>query len=197
MLTFSRRVLSAGQRGIGLEWLRLPNFFEKMGNGLRAASIVTIVVCLLLPATPIAADSKTDLDTINEQKVAGASESEREIYEQMNKLVDAWNRHDLDGYLDGFWHSDSLVVVVEGETVRGWDLLSRAYHAGYPNPSEMGTVNLDRAQVQMLAPDLGFILMWDTVVFAKKKEFGTSTVIMKKLPEGWKVAVQHSSFVEP
>jgi uncharacterized protein (TIGR02246 family) len=168
-----------------------------MGNRLRTASILALLFCLPMLATTIAADSMPDLDSINEQKVAGAPQSEREIYEEMNKLVDAWNRHDLDGYLEGFWHSDSLVVVVEGETVRGWDLLSRAYHEGYPNTSEMGTVTLDRAQVQMLAPDLGFILLWDTVVFAKKKEFGTSTVIMKKLPEGWKVAVQHSSFVEP
>lgn len=168
-----------------------------MGNGLRAASIVTIVVCLLLPAAPIAADSKTDLDTINQQKVAGAADPEKEIYDEVNRAVDAWNRHDLDGYLDSFWRSDSLVVVVEGETVRGWDLLSKALHTGYPNPSEMGSLTLDRVQVQMLSPDLGVALTWDTISFPKKKEFGTSTIVMKKLPEGWRVVVMHTSFVEP
>ena len=168
-----------------------------MGPGIRATALPLIAVCFFILATGIAADPEGNLDTINQEKVAGAPESEKEIYDQMNRLVDAWNRHDLDAYLDGFWHSDSLVVVVEGETVRGWDLLSRAYHAGYPNPNEMGTVTLDRAQVQMLAPNIGFVLLWDTVVFPKKKEFGTSTVVMKKLPEGWRVAAQHSSFVEP
>jgi uncharacterized protein (TIGR02246 family) len=169
----------------------------KMGTGLRAVSILSIVFCLSSLGTTIAADSKTDLDTINQQKVAGAGDSEKEIYEEVNRAVSAWNRHDLDGYLDTFWRSDSLILVVEGETVRGWDLLSKALHTGYPNPSEMGNLTLDRVQVQMLSSDLALALTWDTVSFPKKKEFGTSTIVMKKLPEGWRVAVMHTSFVEP
>jgi uncharacterized protein (TIGR02246 family) len=168
-----------------------------MGTGLRAVSILSIVFCLSLFATPVAADSKTDLDTINQQKVAGAADSEKEIYEQLNRMADAWNRHDIDAYLDGYWRSDDLVIVVEGENLRGWDLLSKAYHSGYPNLEEMGTLTLDRVQIHLLSPDLGFALTWFTASFPKKKEFGTDTVILKKLPEGWRVAISHSSFVEP
>jgi uncharacterized protein (TIGR02246 family) len=175
----------------------LASRIAKMGTGLRAVSILSIVFCLSSLATPIAADTKTDLDTINQQKVAGAGDSEKAIYDEVNQAVDAWNRHDLDGYLDSFWHSDSLILVVEGETVRGWDLLSKALHTGYPNPNEMGNLTLDRVQVQMLSSDLALALTWDTVSFPKKKEFGTSTIVLKKLPEGWRVAVMHTSFVEP
>ncbi|MBV8212583.1 MAG: DUF3225 domain-containing protein [Verrucomicrobia bacterium] len=148
-------------------------------------------------STPIAADSKTDLDTINQQKVAGAGDSEKEIYDQLIRMVDAWNKHDIDAYVDGYWRSDDLVIVVEGENIRGWNLLNKAYHVGYPNREEMGTLMLDRAQIQMLAPDIGFVLTWFTAIFPKKKQFGTDTMVFKKLPEGWRVAVSHSSFVEP
>ena len=168
-----------------------------MSPRLRAALIPSIVVCLPLLATPIAADSKSNLDTINQQKVAAAPDSEKEIYDQMMRMVDAWNRHDLDAYLDGFLRSDDILLVVEGESVRGWDLLSKALHNGYPNPQEMGTLTIDRMQVQMLAPDLGFVLIWYTIVFPKKKVFGTDTVIVKKVPEGWREMISHTSFVEP
>lgn len=168
-----------------------------MGLGLRAASTLLVVGCLISLATPIAADSKNDLDTINQQKVTGAGDPEKEVYDEVVKASDAWNRHDLDGYLDAFWRSDALVVVVEGEAVHGWNLLSKAFHGGYPNPSEMGSLTLDRVQVQMLAVDLAEVLDWDTVTFPKKKEFGTSTIVMKKLPEGWRVVLMHTSFVEP
>jgi uncharacterized protein (TIGR02246 family) len=168
-----------------------------MGPGLRAVSILSIVFCLCLLATTIAADPQKNLDTINQQKVAGAADPEKEIYDQMMKMVDAWNRHDLDGYLDGFLRSDDILLVVEGETVRGWDLLSKALHAGYPNPQEMGTLTVDRVQVQMLAPDLGFVLASYTIVFPKKKEFGTDTIVMKKVAEGWREMISHTSFVEP
>jgi uncharacterized protein (TIGR02246 family) len=171
--------------------------FKKMGSGSKAVSILSIIVCLPLLATPIAADSKSNLDTINEQKVAGAPDPEKEIYDQMMKMVDAWNRHDLDAYLDGFLHSDDIVMVVEGESVRGWDLLSKALHNGYPSPQEMGTLTVDRMQVQMLAPDLGFVLAWYTIVFPKKKVYGTDTAIVKKVPEGWRETISHTSFVEP
>ena len=168
-----------------------------MRPGLRAASILPSVVCFLLLATPIAADLKGGLDTINQQKVAGAPDPEKEIYDQMMKMLDAWNRHDLDAYLDGFLHSDDILLVVEGETIRGWDLLSKAFHSGYPNPAEMGTVTFDRMQVQMLGPDLGFVLVWYTIAFPKKKQFGTDTIIVKKVAEGWREMISHTSFVEP
>jgi uncharacterized protein (TIGR02246 family) len=168
-----------------------------MGSGSKAASILSIVVCLPLLATPIAADSKSNLDTINPQKVAGAPDPEKEIYDQMTKMLDAWNRHDLDAYLDGFLHSDDILLVVEGETIRGWDLLSKAFHSGYPNLSEMGTVTFDRMQVQMLGPDLGFVLVWYTIAFPNKKQFGTDTIVMKKVAEGWREVSSHTSFVEP
>jgi uncharacterized protein (TIGR02246 family) len=170
---------------------------SNMGTGLKSAAILLIVVCFPSMATTVAADSKSDIDTINQQKVAGAPTPEKEVYDQMMKMVEAWNRHDLDAYLDGFLHSDDIVLVVEGETIRGWDLLSKALHGGYPNPKEMGTLTVDRMQVQMLAPDLAFVLIWYTMAFPKKNEYGTDTAIVKKVPEGWREVTSHTSFVEP
>jgi hypothetical protein len=164
---------------------------------LRASSVLSVLGCLAILTTTIAADSKSNLDSLSQQKVAGASDPEKEIYDQLMRNADAWNRHNLDEFLDGFLHSDDLVVVVEGETIRGWDLLSKAYRGGYPNPQEMGILTIDRVQVQMLAPDLGFALGSFTLTFPKKKEFGTDTIIMKKVPEGWREMISHTSMVEP
>lgn len=166
-----------------------------MSPGFKAASILSIVVCL--PFFGTAADSESSSDTGNQQKVTGASDPQKEIYDQIMRMTDAWNRHDLDSYLDGFLRSDDVVVVVEGETIRGWDLLTKAYHGGYPDPKEMGTVTVDRIQVQMLAADLGFVLASYTISFPKKKQFGTDTVIMKKVQEGWRELISNTSFVEP
>jgi uncharacterized protein (TIGR02246 family) len=168
-----------------------------MGHRLRTASILVFLFCFSMLAKPIAADSKTELDSINQRKVAGAADPEKEIYDQLVQMVDAWNRHDIDAYVQCFWRSEDLVVVIEGENFRGWDFLNKAYHLGYPNPDTMGTITPDRVQVQMLAPDMGLALTWYTANFAKKKEFGTSTLVLKKLPEGWRIAVMHTSFVEP
>jgi uncharacterized protein (TIGR02246 family) len=168
-----------------------------MGPGIRAAFLPLIAVFSMMLANGIAADPQGNLDTLSQQKVAGAADPEKEIYDQLTRMLDAWNRHDIDAYVNCFWRSDDLVVVIEGENFRGWEFLSKAYHLGYPNPDAMGTIIPDRVQVQMLAPDIGLALTWYTAHFSKKKEFETSTLIMKKLPEGWRIAVMHTSFVEP
>src|SRR5260370_39033935 len=119
-----------------------------MGTRFTAASIIGIVVCFSPLPTNIEGDSKSTLDTINQQKVAGASDPEKEIYDQMMKMLDAWNRHDLDAYLDGFLRSDDIVLVVDDETIRGGDLLSNAFHSGTPNRDAVGTLTFARIQLR-------------------------------------------------
>ncbi len=162
---------------------------SNMGTGLKAASILAIVVCFSPFSTTIAADSKSALDTINQQKVAGAADPEkRDLWRSEPGAVDAWNQHNLEGYLDTFsTHSDSLVVVVEGETVRGWDLFSKSFAHWISEPERNGQSNFRSSpSSNVVERPWGWSCTWDTVSFPKKKEFGTSTIVMKKLPEGWR-----------
>jgi beta-aspartyl-peptidase (threonine type) len=137
---------------------------------------------------PSASQTAPDSDPSDYQK----------IYSLLIKMPDRWNAHDLDGYLSVFWNSPDLLTVIEGEQIKGWGDLSATYHRGYTNLDEMGYFTPDRIQIQMVTPDVAVALDWWTNYGKRgKKTLGTSTVVLKKFEEGWKVVVSHTSFVEP
>jgi hypothetical protein len=99
--------------------------------------------------------------------------------------------------LAAYWKSPDLLVVVEGEQLKGWADVNATYHRGYPNPDEMGTFFPDRVQIQMVSADVAVALDWWTVAQKRGKVLGTSTVVLRKISGTWVIVVIHSSFVEP
>jgi uncharacterized protein (TIGR02246 family) len=121
----------------------------------------------------------------------------QQVYDLLMKMPDRWNAHDLDGYLSVFWQSPNLLTVIGGDQIRGWGDLSASYHRGFTNPDEMGHFTPDRIQIQMVTSDVAIALDWWTIYQKRGKTLGTTTVVLRKFQEGWKIVVAHTSFVEP
>jgi beta-aspartyl-peptidase (threonine type) len=121
----------------------------------------------------------------------------QQIYSLLLTMAARWNAHDLDGFLSVYWNSPDLLIVVAGEQMKGWADFSGTYHRGYANLEEMGTLNPDRIQIQMITPDVAVALDWWTMQQPRRKVFGTTTATLRKFSDGWKVVLAHTSFVEP
>jgi beta-aspartyl-peptidase (threonine type) len=121
----------------------------------------------------------------------------QQIYSLLVTMADRWNAHDLDGYLSVYWKSPDLLLVVEGEQLKGWADMVASYHRGYTNLDEMGSFTPDRIQIQMVTPGVAIALDWWTAYVRRRKILGTSTLVLRKFDEGWKIVVGHTSFVEP
>ena len=118
-------------------------------------------------------------------------------YSLVVQMVDAWNAHDLDAYLSVFWNSPDLVVICEGEQVKGWAELSAVYHRGYPDLTQMGSDIPQRIQVQMVAPGIALVVDWWTAVLSTRKISGSSTFVVRNLPEGWRIVAGHTTIQSP
>jgi hypothetical protein len=55
----------------------------------------------------------------------------QQIYEVLLKMLDRWNAHDMEGYLEVYWKSPVLLVVVDSEQFIGWQQLHDSYINGY------------------------------------------------------------------
>jgi uncharacterized protein (TIGR02246 family) len=127
------------------------------------------------------------------------SVDQAQIYAWMANVINRWNAHDIDGYMANFWQSENFVYILDGEEITGWGNLRAAYHAGYPDVSAMGTVDVQRTQVEMVTPDVALAIDWWTVRFPSNQsraEHGTTTFTMRKFDDGWKAVAFHSSFIE-
>jgi beta-aspartyl-peptidase (threonine type) len=108
--------------------------------------------------------------------------------------VAAWNRGDLDAFLDGYWRSDSLTFYSGGTVSHGWqaahDRYVRRYRSG---DAEMGRLAFD---LHALVPlDAAHVLVkgeWRLTMRSDHPR-GLFTLIVRRLPRGWRVVHDHSS----
>jgi ketosteroid isomerase-like protein len=128
--------------------------------------------------------------------IPGAAKSEgQQVYEVMLKMVDRWNAHDVDGYLEAYWKSPQLLVVVDSEQYNGWQQLHDSYVKGYPDRNSMGYFSPARIQIKLLKPDLALALSWWSISFSNSKQrvVGNTTMNLQKFSDAWKIVAAHSS----
>lgn len=75
------------------------------------------------------------------------------ILERMSHQEAAWNEGNLEGFMDAYWRSDSLLFVGSRGPSRGWQTTLDNYRKGYATPEEMGQLtfgvtNLEPAGTQ-------------------------------------------------
>jgi uncharacterized protein (TIGR02246 family) len=122
----------------------------------------------------------------------------QQVYDVLLKMLDRWNAHDIEGYLEVYWKSSELLVVIDSEQFNGWKRLHDSYIDGYPDCNAMGFINPERSRVRLLKPDLALALTWWSVTFptSKQKVIGNTTMNLQKFEDGWKVVASHSSTAE-
>jgi ketosteroid isomerase-like protein len=125
---------------------------------------------------------------------------EQQIVALLAKMVDRWNAHDIEGYMETLWNSPDLLCVVDGEEEMGWNTLLASYLRGYPDRNAMGSVFTERTLIQPIKEDVAFAMDWWRATYGPKSHsvYATSTYLLRKIPnEGWKIAAVHTSSVEP
>ena len=120
---------------------------------------------------------------------------DQHVYEVLLKMLDRWNAHDIEGYMQVYWKSPELLVVIDSEQFNGWQQLHDSYVHGYPSATAMGFIQPKRIQVRLLKPDLALALTWWTINFpsSHQKVVGNTTMNLQKFDDGWKIVASHTS----
>jgi beta-aspartyl-peptidase (threonine type) len=107
----------------------------------------------------------------------------------------AWNRGDLEGYMQGYWKSPDLMFYSGGTVTRGWEATLERYRRRYKaEGKEMGRLDFTEDTIEMLGADSAVGRgRWNLTLSDGKKMTGLYTVILKRLPEGWRIVHDHSS----
>ena len=109
--------------------------------------------------------------------------------------VEAWNRGDLDGFMAGYWKSPDLVFFSNGTETRGWQATLDRYRARYQGDGkQMGTLDFPELEILTLGPEAAMARgRWRLKMPDGKELSGMTSVIFRKLPEGWRIVHDHSS----
>jgi len=119
----------------------------------------------------------------------------RDIRAVWTAQVEAWNRGNLDEFMAGYWKSPDLVFFSNGTETRGWQETLDRYRARYQaDGKHMGILDFPQLDLSMLGTEAALTRgRWHLKMPDGKELSGMTSVIFRKLPEGWRIVHDHSS----
>lgn len=105
----------------------------------------------------------------------------------------AWNKGDINEYMQGYNQSDSLLFVGKSGPQYGWNNTLKNYKKSYPNKSAMGYLSFDIIEIKMISADHTFVLGAWHLKRENDEPKGYFTLLVKKIKGQWKVIADHSS----
>jgi len=126
-----------------------------------------------------------------------SSNSAVEIQSVLSAQQDAWNRGDIDAFMNGYARSASTVFISEDEVRRGWETVRDRYRVKYSDRAKMGALSFSDVEVTMLSSDAAVVLGRWRLKRANDEPHGRFTLIFKRLPQGWRIVHDHTSAGPP
>jgi len=105
----------------------------------------------------------------------------------------AWNNGDLEGFMRGYWNSDSLQFMSPRGMNHGWKETLEGYQKGYPDRAAMGNLSFEILQITPLS-SLNFVVMGKYHVVRNSNNLdGVFTLIFRKVDGKWVAVYDHTS----
>ena len=123
--------------------------------------------------------------------------AQSEIRAVLDAQVAAWNRGDLQAFMESYWKSPQTAYVGSSGVMRGWEVVLERYRRVYPDRRAMGTVKFSDVEITLLSPDSAFVLGRWQLEREHDRPGGVFTLIVRKFPEGWRIVLDHTSVVSP
>jgi beta-aspartyl-peptidase (threonine type) len=158
-------------------------------EGISMHKIVLCLLAQLLIATGLIAQTAPQ----------GPAQAIKSAVEQVLRTQqDAWNHHDLDAFMAGYWNSADLTFFSGAKQTSGWQATLDRYKATYASPGhEMGALEFSALRIEMLGPEAAFVRgAWHLTMSDGKTPHGLFTLVFRKFPEGWKIIHDHTSAAE-
>ncbi|HZY11082.1 MAG TPA: DUF4440 domain-containing protein, partial [Bacteroidota bacterium] len=111
----------------------------------------------------------------------------------LDKQAEAWNKGDIEGYMEGYWESDSLLFTSGGKIQRGWKATIEKYKKSYDTKAKMGTLKFSQLEINRLSQESAWVFGHWELERRDDHPQGVFTLILRKFSGGWKIIHDHTS----
>jgi hypothetical protein len=130
---------------------------------------------------------------VNTALIAQANNDEKEITDLLNRQTQSWNKGNLDDFMSGYWHNDSLIFVGKSGLTYGYENALNNYKKNYSDSAKMGKLFFELIKIKKLSPEYYWVLgKW----FLKRSAGdvgGQYTLLFRKINSKWMIVADHSS----
>ena len=150
---------------------------------LSTATVLVAIVILTLQASEQNPSKKAGHDAKIIAALRAVLEAQR----------DAWNRGDIEGYMDGYARSADTVFVSGDNVMHGWQSVLERYKKSYDSREKMGTLTFADLEIKVLSNDAAVCLGRWHLQRANDEPHGRFTLIFSRTKQGWKIVHDHTS----
>ena len=115
------------------------------------------------------------------------------IKKVMDEQTAAWNRGDIEGFMQGYWNSPEMMFVSGNNMTKGWQPTLDRYKKSYDSRGKMGVLEFSELQITLTGKDSAVVFGRFTLVREKDKPTGLFTLNFRKFKDGWKIILDHTS----
>jgi len=130
--------------------------------------------------------------SISAQRAAGPKQRGDRIIAAVRAVLDAqvaaWNRGDVEGYMDGYWRSEET-----DSLTRGWKTVLARYKKNYDSREKMGTLTFSDLEITPIGGDAAIATGRWHLQRAKDEPHGRFTLIFRRTRQGWRIVHDHTS----
>ena len=120
------------------------------------------------------------------------SEEKEAILNIMKIQEKAWSNHDLEGFMQGYWKSDSLKFYGSSGLTYGWEKTLANYKKGYPTKDHSGTLKFKINDISKISNDSYFVMGEYHLTRKVGDANGVFMIIFKKIDGEWKIIADTS-----
>ena len=145
-----------------------------------------VIVSLVLAVTLVA----------NTRGQESKPSDEAAIKKVLEVQQDAWNRGDVNAFLEGYWHSPELTFSGSSGVARGFDGVRARYQRNYPDRVAMGKLDFSGLEIRLLGSDAALVLGRWHLTRSQGDIGGVFSLVLQRFPnEGWRIIHDHTSIV--
>ena len=125
---------------------------------------------------------------------ASAQKSEAgKIRQLLSIQTEAWNKGDIEGFMQTYWKSDSLMFVGKNGVTRGWQKTLENYRINYPDTAAMGKLSFDIITIKNLSAEYAFVVGKWMLKRSIGDVSGHYNLLLRKIKGRWLIVADHSS----
>ena len=120
------------------------------------------------------------------------SEDKQAILSVLKMQENAWNQYDLEGYMKGYWKSDSLKFYGSRGLTNGWQKTLDNYKKGYPTKEYTGTLNFTVDAITKIEENSYHVMGQYHLVRDSGNANGVFLIIFRKIDGEWRIVADMS-----
>ena len=119
--------------------------------------------------------------------------NEQSIRKLLSHQVAEWNKGNIEGYMKGYWESDSLLFIGKNGVKHGYTNTLQNYKKGYPDTTAMGKLAFELLKIQQISANAYFVVGKWMLKRSIGDLSGHYTLLIRKINNQWVIVADHSS----